>query len=126
MKTTLFIFVILIFGAINLSATRAERLIGKWKAYKMIHEGEMRNFEDGKSKRIPWIVFKENNRVWVGEGERNEERGEWWLEDENKTIHLILKNRDRGMIIKRFSKERMVTQFKDGRSSTKAFWRKMP
>jgi hypothetical protein len=126
MKNILLLILLLTFGAINLSVTRAERLEGRWQAYKLIRAGKTEVFEDGKSKRAPWIEFKENNRVWVGEGKRNERRGEWWLDDDNKTIHLILKKREELMIIKRLLKKRMITQFKDRRNSMKVFWKKVP
>jgi uncharacterized protein (TIGR03067 family) len=122
MKKVAVISLLFICGALNLSATKAGRLKGKWRAYKMTHNGETRDMSE--EKKVPWIEFADDNLLWVGEGKKDKKRGEWWLDDDNKTIHLIIKNRDRKMIIERLSKKKLVTRFKDGRSSNKAFWKK--
>lgn len=123
MKQILLISALVFFGVLNLSASKSERLLGKWQAYKMIHEGETRNFE--KSKRIPWIEFAEDNVVWAGEGKKGKKKGEWWLEEDNKTVHLIIRDKDIPMMLKRISKKKIILDFKDGRSSTKSYWKKV-
>lgn len=120
MKKIFILSFVFLIGAINLSASKEEKLIGKWQAYKMVRDGKTRNISE--EKKVPWIDFQKDNLLWAGEGKKDKERGEWWLDEDKKIIHLILKNRDRQMTIQRLSKKKLVLQFKEGVNATFVYW----
>lgn len=125
MKQILAISFFLLIGAINLSATKSDRLEGKWQAYKVFEKGKVREVLSD-DKKAPWIEFAADNVLWTGEGKKDKKRGEWWFDDDNKTIHLIIKTQEVQFKIIRLSKKKLVLQLKDHRKQAKMFLNKVP
>lgn len=115
---------LLLVGIISLSASsKSDKLIGKWEAYKMVKNGKTR--DASKERNVPWLEFSEENVLWVGEGTKDKKRGEWMLDEDNKTIYTTLKRKELTLIIERLTKKKLVVRMEERNRKMKIFLKRI-
>ena len=79
------LFLALVFvGALTISATTGEEIIGKWYVQSMEMSGQTEEFDD--ESMAPWMEFQSDNLLLLGESDRKPQESKWRISEEEENI----------------------------------------
>ena len=79
------LFLALVFvGALTISATTGEEIIGKWYVQSMEMSGQTEEFDD--ESMAPWMEFQSDNVLLLGESDRKPQESKWRIGEEEENI----------------------------------------
>ncbi|MFK7786489.1 MAG: lipocalin family protein [Crocinitomicaceae bacterium] len=86
MKKSIFLLAILLVGALSISAAMEKQLLGKWYVHSLKMMDNEETFDDEKA--APWMEFKEENIVILGEANRSPNESSWKYNESTNVLVL--------------------------------------
>lgn len=122
MKKNRLLLVILLVGAINLSAFNEALINGKWEIVKIVAEG--RKKQENKNKE--WVEFRSNGVFVTGRGDNVEVKREKWLyESDKKKLYVSERNDQIEFEVVKLTKKTLVLMLDRRGMSSKITFKKV-
>ena len=121
------LFLLLILGALSISATprsstegKTDLILGKWVSYKIVEKGKNKHISS--EHKAMWMLFEENSRMTAGVNDEEGTQAEWAIEEEQKKLYITAEGEQVEYKIIKLTSSALIIQRRNDPNKTKIYF----